>query len=139
LYTSLEADGAIAETVFHQRRGQPVLPSKPSKRLYPLDVTLSDVLDLGSLDDLGQLGVDQAQFGRMAYAERASEYPSLQELAEVAHFLAFKAMLVPSARWDCRNLVIFTERCAPGDIERASAGKILDLSTWYQRNGSQMK
>lgn len=139
LYTSLDRNGSIAETVYHLRRGQPVVPSKPPKRLYPIDVSLSQVLDLSSLDDLHQIGVDLSQFGRMTYAQRLTEYPSLQEVAEVAHFLAFEAILVPSARWQCQNLVIFTERCSPSNLAVASDGELLNLEAWYRANAVNLK
>lgn len=133
LYTSLHRDGAMAETVFHMRRGQPVIPSKPAKRLHSIGMELDHVLALDSLDELKGLGADTSQFGQLAYAQRDIEYPSLQEIAEVAHFLAFEAMLVPNARWNCKNLVVFTERCRPSSMELLGSGEIVDLNDWHRR------
>jgi hypothetical protein len=116
------------------RRGQPIVPSKPAKRLYSIRVELNDVLELNALDDLNSLGVDTSKFGQMSYAHRVSEYPSLQEIGEVAHFLAFKAILIPNARWGCQNLVVFTERCGPSAIDTLDGGEIVDLSEWYRNN-----
>lgn len=138
LYTSLDRDGSIAETVYHQRRGQPIIPSKPRKRLHSINVALTEVLDLGSIDALRDLGADVGQFGRLSYSERVVEYPSLQEIAEVAHFLAFQAMLVPNARWQCQNLVIFTERCGPQNFDPAEDCGILNLEAWHRQNGSRL-
>lgn len=134
LYTSLTRDGAIAESVFHMRRGQPIIPSKPAKRLYSITVDLQHVLELGSLQDLRSLNVDTSKYGQLSYAQRATEYPSLQEIGEVAHFLAFEAILIPNARWDCHNLVVFTERCKPGAIDISDGGFVVDLNDWYRRN-----
>lgn len=139
LYTSLDRDGAISETVFHLQRGQPIIPSKPPKNLYSIELNLNEVLDLGSIEKLQDLGVNISEFGRMSYAERISEYPSLQEVAEVAHFLAFQAILVPCARWNCRNLVVFTERCSPSSLELSSGGELLDLRTWHRENAARLR
>ncbi len=55
LHTSRERDGALAEAWFHISRGQPIIPSKPRKRLFQIEAELGRVLDLsgeGVLADL---------------------------------------------------------------------------------------
>ena len=116
LYTSQERDGAIAELHFHLLRGQPVFPSKVSYFLYELQVELGSVVDLSKRALLSSLGVDMARFGQLSYHERASEYPRTQEVAEIAHFLDHHGVVVPSARWDCKNVAVFSDSVRPGAI-----------------------
>jgi RES domain-containing protein len=106
LYTSEHRDGAIAEMYFHLLRGHPVFPSRVAFRLHELAVDLPSVLDLADSTRLTALGVDMRRFGQLSYQERNSEYPRTQEVAEVAYFLDHAGIVVPSARWDCRNVVI---------------------------------
>src|SRR3979409_1220085 len=46
LYTSLKADGAVAEVNFHLARGQPLFPSQMEFRLFELDVRLLQAITL---------------------------------------------------------------------------------------------
>lgn len=130
LYTAVERDGALAEAHFHAFKGQPVLPSKISKSLHQIDVNLARVLDLSGEGALAEIGANMAQYGRLHYLERESEYPSLQQIAEVAFFLEFEGVLVPNARWPCANLVIFTERVRPDQLI-ATAKESVDLVEWH--------
>ena len=113
LYTSLRKEGAIAERLFHLSRGQPVIPSIPKYFVHEIEVTLANTLDLSDLESLKNLGVDTFKYGNLSYAERPQEYPSTQQVAEIAYFLEFEGILVPSARFDCKNLIVFTERVKP--------------------------
>ena len=134
LYTSLEDNGAIAEMYFHLRRGQPIMPSKPKYRLHELTARLDHALNLLDLKALSALGLDIGKYGRLAYEERQGEYPRSQEIAEVAHFLEFDGLLVPCARWNCGNAVLFCDRVAPeGRIEKQDHGQI-DFSDWAAKN-----
>lgn len=117
LYTSEKADGAIAEIYFHLSRGQPVIPSKVTYYLYEIRVTIRRALVLSDLAALAELGVDTARFGSLSYAERVQEYPRPQEIAETAYFVGFDGLVVPSARFDCRNVVLFCDRIPPESIE----------------------
>jgi len=112
LYTSLEQNGAIAEMYFHLARGQPVFPSRVRYRTHELAARLERSLKLLDLSALTKLGADPVQFGRLAYNERSVEYTRTQEIGEVAHFLEFDGLLVPNARWDCQNAVLFCD-CVP--------------------------
>lgn len=117
LYTSRTRECSLAEMDFHLRRGLPLIPSKPTFVLYELRVRLHKVLDLSSLASLSALGLDSAAFGRISYAGHRAEYPSTQEIAEVAHFLGFDGLLVPSARVDGLNIIVFCDRTAPDQLE----------------------
>ena len=136
LYTAVERDGALAEAHFHAYKGQPVLPSKISKTLHKIDANLSRVLDLTGDGVLSGIGANMAQYGRLHYVERESEYPSLQQIAEVAFFLEFEGILVPNARWSCSNLVIFNERIRPDQLI-VSAKEPVELAKWQGAVGGR--
>lgn len=78
---------------FHLLRGRPVFPSKVRFKIYELRAQLSDALDLANMAVLASFGLDTARF------------------------LDAQGILVPSARRNCSNLVIFCDRTMPGDIE----------------------
>lgn len=130
LYTSLAKDGAIAERRYHLSQGQPLIPSRPKYVAYELEISLKGMLDLSDHKKLESLGVDVRKFGALAYVEKHQEYPSTQQIAEVAHFLEFDGILVQSARWDCKNLVIFSERIRPEDLSTVGKPEPIDWRTW---------
>lgn len=133
LYCSLAADGAVAEAYFHLSKGQPVFPSRPKYFVHELEVRLSAVLDLSDGANLTGLGIDMAGFGRLSYVERQQEYPTTQEIAEVAHFLEFDGVKVPNARWQCANLIVFTGRTSPENLNVAGSDGPLDWAEWAGR------
>jgi RES domain-containing protein len=136
LYTAAERDGALAEAHFHAYKGQPVLPSKISKSLHQIEANLARVLDLTADGVLAEIGADMVQYGRLHYVERESEYPSLQQIAEVAFFLEFEGILVPNARWSCANLVVFNERIRPDQLI-VTAKEPVDLAKWHRAVGGR--
>ena len=136
LYTAAERDGAIAELYFHLSRGQPVIPSKVRYRTFELSVSLRRLLTLPSLEHLSELGFDVATFGQLSYDDREHEYPRTQDIAETAHFLEYDGILVPSARWDCANIVVFCDRLVPGALEIAADHGVIDWATWRAEHSS---
>jgi hypothetical protein len=117
LYTSLEADGAVAE-VHAYLALQPVFPSKLSWSLYPIDIEARYTLRLADLPTLTRLGVDTSR-----YDDR--KHDRTQQIADAAYFLDFDGLIAPSARWTCLNLVLFTERIAPEAIKVGAATTIV--------------
>ena len=111
LCTSLERDGAIAE-IHALLSLQPVFPSKVQWFAHKLRISAAQTLRLADLPTLARLGVDVEH-----YAGR--DYCRAQPIAEAAYFLGFDGLIAPSARWSCLNLVLFTERLAPSQIEAA--------------------
>ena len=101
LYTARARDGAIAE-IFALLSDQPVFPSKATWSLHRLSLVVSQALVLPDVGRLSKLGVDGAQY-------KQRRYERTQEIAEIAFFLGFDAIDVPSARWPCRNIVALTE------------------------------
>ena len=138
LYTSQERDGAIAEMYFHLKRGQPVFPQKVRFRLHELRVSAEPVLDLADPDTLAGLGIDMSRYGQLSYDERLSEYPRTQAIGEVAHMLDHAALLVPNARWDCTNVVVFCDRIAPEQLDVVSDHGLIDWSAWYAENRGRL-
>ncbi len=110
LYTAQTKAGAIAEMRFHLMRGQPVFPSRLVCHLYEIDLALKRKLKLADMAALARLGLDTARFGQLSYQQKRAEYPRSQDIGEAAHFLGFDGLLVPSARHDCANVVVFCDR-----------------------------
>lgn len=117
LYTSEKREGALAEMKFHLLRGQPVIPSLVTYTLHELSVSMRRSLKLLDLNALLSLGLDCSRYGQASYEERVTEYPRSQDIAEVAHFLDFDGLIVPSARHQCLNVVPFCDRLLPEALQ----------------------
>ncbi len=134
LYTSLIKEGALAEMHYHSTRGQPIAPSKIRYRLHELEARINGVLDLTSRSFLSRLKVNMAAFGKLPYLKRQAEYEICQRIGEAVHFLGSKsaedpsAILVPNARYECTNMVIFGDHVNPGDIEHVRDHGVIDWS-----------
>ena len=123
LYTSLEQNGAIAE-IYAFLSLQPVFPSKVRWNVHKLAVSAAKTLRIADLPSLAELGVDPARF-------QDRGYDRTREIADAAYFLGFDGLIVPSARWACQNLVLFTDRVPPENIEIAeSAGNPIAWEAW---------
>ena len=129
LYTSSERNGALAEAWFHAARGQPIPPSKPEKRIHRLEAEFTRVLDLSSEGRLASLGVDMQRYGQLSYVQRGGEYPTTQQIGEVAFFYEYQAIVVPNARWPTSNVVIMTEHASVVQLT-ADEGEVVDLAAW---------
>lgn len=124
LYTSCEADGAVAEMHFHLTH-QPVFPSKVSYRLHEISAAAERTLRLLDMRALVRLGVEEKRYSEILY-ERT------QEIGDAAYFLGFDGILAPSARWPCLNAILFTDRIPPDRIEPVKATRI-DWARWRRR------
>ena len=124
IYASLAREGALEEIYFHLTR-QPVFPSKLRSVLHRVRVRTSQTLDIADLTTLADLGVAVESYGDLAYGRT-------QEIGDAAAFLGFDSLLVPSARWDCRNLVIFTDQSSPGDLKVLQSEPV-DWDCWQNR------
>lgn len=130
LYTSEKADGAVAEMYFHLSRGQPVIPSKVRYHLHELSVTMQRALKLADLQALAELGMETDRSGALAYVDRVQEYPRPQEIAETAHFVGFDGLLVPNARHDCLNIVLFCDRISPDAVDVLQDHGLISWDDW---------
>ena len=99
LYASLQKDGALAEAYYHLSRA-PVMSSS-HVLLNRLFVSLDNVLELDT-NRLSALGLDNPLASR-------PKNTLAQSIGEAAFMLDFQGLLVPSARWDCANLVVFLD------------------------------
>jgi hypothetical protein len=122
LYTSVEREGALAE-VGYRLSLEPVWPSKVRHQIHRLAVRTERTLRIASVAALQPLGVDVARY-------ETFEYAATQAIAAAAHFLEFDGLLVPSARRQFANLVLFLERLAPaGHIELVETSAV-DWQAW---------
>lgn len=121
LYTSLEADGSLAETYYHLSKA-PIFPSADIK-LFRLNVVAENTLRLDE-DALIGLGIDKARFQQM-------EYVLSQDTGAAAHMLEFDSLLVPSARSGVLNLVLFLDRIDLDKLE-VIEGKAVNWTAWKE-------
>ena len=126
LYTAQEENGAIAE-IHSLLSLQPIFPSKLQWFNYEVMAEIENIASLPSLPDLAKLGVNTENY-------RMREYERTQEIADAAFFLGFNGLLVPNARWNCANLVIFTDRIAPGALTIVSSDQPpeIDWKKWRE-------
>jgi hypothetical protein len=126
LYTSHDEQGSVAE-IHSLLSAQPVFPSKIRWFVHEIQAELGDVLSLPTLPELAELGVDTTRYP-------AREYGRTQEIADAALFLGFTGLVVPSARWDCTNLVVFTEKTEPGQLMLVGSTKLVDWTIWREQH-----
>ena len=101
LYTSCEADGSLAE-VYHHLSMAPVF-SSADMVLAELRIELERVLYLTGETELAALGVEDPRAHR-------SDLSLTQAIGAAARFLEYQALIVPSARWRCNNVIIFLDQ-----------------------------
>jgi len=106
LYCSLSEVGARAEVANLFGR-QPIPTSKPLV-MSQLDVTLGKVVDVRNAPALDALGVTGASMV-------AEQWEDAQRVGGATAWLGFAGILVPSARHDDGNLVIFVNNLTPDD------------------------
>jgi hypothetical protein len=126
LYTSMERDGALAE-IHALLSMQPVFPSKVSFYVHRLTVSTLQTLRFPTCETLSKFGVDISRY-------RERDYSRTQPIADAAYFLGFDSLVAPSARWECLNAVLFTDRIPPSNIEiDESEAEPIDWSAWRKR------
>jgi hypothetical protein len=126
LYTCEQRDGALAEVGFRLSL-EPVWPSLIQHQIHILAVRAERTLRLVDMRELENLGVDISRY-------ETFEYGATQAIAAAAHFLEFDGLLVPSARFACSNLVLFTDRVSrTGQLQLVSS-ETVDWSDWRKKN-----
>ena len=98
IYVSLEREAALAEAAY-ALSVQPV-PPRVRRRLYRVEVYLASVMDLRDKVVLAKLGVVEKVL-------RAVQYRACQQVGGAVAWLGHDGLLVPSARAEGSNLVIF--------------------------------
>lgn len=119
LYTACEKDGALAEVGFRLSL-EPIWPSRLQHSLHEIKVECERIVDLSDLPTLEKLGVAVSKY-------QSFDYSVTSRIAAAAAFLEYDAMLVPNARFNCRNLVIFNER--PNNLELVKS-TLVDWDYW---------
>ncbi|WGJ88047.1 RES family NAD+ phosphorylase [Gordonia sp. SMJS1] len=111
IYTSSERDTAVAEGQ-HAIDSQPLRP-RARRFVYELRASASKALRITPAD-FDALGLTQQDLD-------GADFSGCQRIGEHAAFLGFDALIVPSARSDGTNVVIFiNELSADAALERAA-------------------
>ena len=124
LYAGLEKEGALAEIGY--RLGlEPVWPSRIEHDIVSISATGERCLRFADTASLAGLGIDTSRYESL-------DYSATQALAAAAHFLEFDGLLVPSARHDSTNLVVFMDRPISAALQIVSR-EIVDWASWRRR------
>lgn len=126
LYGGAERDGALAEINFHLSRGQSVFPSRMRHDLFELAVKTRQTLVLADMAQLKVLGVEDSRYREMLYDRT-------QEIGAAAAFLGFDGLIVPSARWECQNIVLFLDAINLEEVRMVSSEPV-DWQAWRRAN-----
>ena len=106
---------------------QPIFPSGMRWIVHKLRNDAKQTLRIADYPALQQLGVDTSGYTSRNYART-------QDIADAAYFLGFDGLIAPSARWNCLNAVLFTDRIPPDQIEIAgSASEQVMFDAWRKR------
>ncbi|MCU7931126.1 MAG: RES family NAD+ phosphorylase [Candidatus Thiodiazotropha sp. (ex Codakia rugifera)] len=124
LYTSLTQDGAISELAYHWGMLNP-RPSKPAK-LSRIKADLPQSMRI-LRTDLESLGIHDHEYQQM-------NYEKMQKIGHASAFLDFHGLLVPSARWHCENLIIFTDNIMHLEALELIDDKEVDWVKWGEEN-----
>lgn len=124
LHTSLERDGALAE-IGYRLSLEPVWPSRIQHEIHRMNARSERVLHFADIASLAALGIDTSRY-------ETFDYSATQALAAAAHFLEHDGLLVPSARHNSANLVLFMDRDAPGCLEISST-ELVDWTAWRRQ------
>lgn len=120
LYTSLDANGAVAEIHFRWFQVEPVPPSRIQAKLHELTIEISNVVRFETLEELIPFGVDVSQYSSLNYLRT-------REIGDAAQFLGVKALIAPNARWPCLNLVVYDIDL---DSLRMKDAHLIDWDKW---------
>jgi hypothetical protein len=92
--------------------------------VHLIAVETERTLRFANLESLASLGVEIARY-------HTFEYRVTQAIAAASYFLEFDSLIMPSARFHCANLVIFTERATPLVLRNSQA---VDWESWRRRH-----
>jgi RES domain-containing protein len=115
IYTSEQRETAIAEGQ-HAIDSQPLRP-RARRYVYQLRVSAAKVLRIAP-DDLATLGLNPADLA-------SPDFTACQRVGAHAAFLGYDALIVPSARAEGTNVVIFVDELAADAVfERVDVEQI---------------
>jgi RES domain len=121
LYTSLVRAGSLAE-IGYRLSLEPVWPSRFEHQIHRIAARAERMLRFADVASLAPLGVDASRYGTF-------EYSATQAIAAAACFLEFDGLIVPSARHDSANLVLFMDRFEAASLELRSCEDV-DWAAW---------
>ena len=121
LYTCFDPHGAVSEMYYHLSR-QPVFPSKIDFSLNEITVNTQKTLKFADVRASKPFGVEEADYAGILYE-------NTQRIGDAAAFLDFDGIIAPSARWQCLNLTLFTNRIAAENVALKSSATI-DWDDW---------
>lgn len=125
LYTSLQAEGAMSEVAFHLSQLTP-RPSKPML-IHRLAIDVKKALRI-TRAEFAALGIDDSDYETINNIH-------CQVVGDAAGFLGCDALLVPSARFDCENLVLLYQNYDINLEIRVLHSKEFDWQTWARKRG----
>lgn len=121
LYTSFVRDGAVAEVAAYLGELNPV-PRKPLI-VHKIAVTTTKTLRIVRAN-FADLGIDE-----VCYGER--NYQRTQEIGAAINFLELDGLIAPSARWNCDNLIIFSDNHSLNEkLEQVSSERV-EWREWH--------
>lgn len=101
IYASLGQEVAVAEADYYISL-QPLRP-RAKRKIYRINVQLDSVLDLSNWETLANFGLNKESFNTI-------EHSACQLIGGAVEWLGHDGLLVPSARANGINLVIFPNR-----------------------------
>lgn len=125
LYTSLQREGALAEITFHWSQMSP----RPTKSVIVHSIGVSTHRTLKLVrTDLSTLGVfEDAYIG--------VNLRRTQEIGAAVEFLGCDGLIAPSARWDCDNLILFTDNLSDSASLELLSSENIDWIGWATNQG----
>jgi RES domain-containing protein len=117
IYTSLTREGVLAEAE-HQLSIQPIRP-RVKRTIHTLDITLCSVLDLTSMQALARVGIGPGELG-------GDDMLACQQVGGATSWLDHDGLLIPSARAEAVNLVIFPASRTPDASFSVTASELLN-------------
>ena len=76
---------------------------------------------------LAALKVDTGRYSEL-------DYTQTQAIGDATHFLGFDGLIVPSARSESRNLILFIDRLDPNDPLNVTRSEPVDWQAWRTRD-----
>lgn len=116
IYTSLTREGVIAEAEY-QLSLQPVRP-RVGRTVYEIEVKLENVVDLSDAIALKAAHVDDEDLG-------ADNMRACQETGAAAAWLQRDGLLIPSARSQATNLVIYATNTSESHIFTVLSSEVI--------------
>jgi hypothetical protein len=126
LYTSCSREGALAELSSFLVGLTPV-PKGKLVKLSRIAVTVSRTVTLDR-PALERLNIDMNLYGQR-------DYEKTQEIGAALAFLGFDALLAPSARWSCDNLMVFKSNHGIGERLEVLIEENIEWRKWAAANG----